>query len=65
MEPLTARQEHVLRRVADGAIAKQIALELHVHRHTVDCHLQDIRDRLGAQTTVHAVAIAIRKGLIP
>jgi len=61
MQPKT-KEVLVLR--ANGMQSKQIAPKLNIHRRTVEWHLKNARDELGAKNTVHAVAIAMRDGLI-
>ncbi len=61
MQPKT-REVLVLR--ANGLQSKQIAPKLDIHRRTVEWHLKNAREELGAKNTVHAVAIAMRDGLI-
>ncbi len=62
--PLTVRQRQVLALVANGRQDKEIALLLGMGRVTVRHHLEQIRQRLGAFNTPHAVAIGLRRGLI-
>lgn len=62
---LTPRQTEVLASVSNGAALKALALTLEVQPATIVKHMQHIRARLHAETTAHAVAIAVRKGLIP
>lgn len=56
---LTARQTAVLQQVANGYLYKQIG-----NFATVRNTMRDVRSRLSASGTAHAVAIAIRRGLI-
>lgn len=63
MKPSPAQIE-VLRLCADGLLAKQIATRRGVHVGTVKIQLHEIFERLGARNKAHAVAIAIRGGLI-
>jgi DNA-binding NarL/FixJ family response regulator len=61
---LTARQQHVLRLLADGKTAKTVARELGVATTTVLDYIKRIVTNLGATNRTNAVAIAIRKGLL-
>lgn len=63
--PLTPRQLEILTHVSNGEVTKEIAVSLFVCRHTVENHLYTVREKLGARSTTQAVAIALRKGLIP
>lgn len=61
---LTKRQTECLTWAAKGHSLAMIARELVVEYRTVRTHLQQARRRLGAFNTTHAVAIAIREGLV-
>jgi DNA-binding CsgD family transcriptional regulator len=62
--PLSRRQLDVLRLVAVGANASQIASELSISEATVRTHVKHILDRLGAHNRAHAVALAMTQGLL-
>lgn len=62
--PLSTRQLEVLRLVAIGASASQIADELSISAATVRTHVKNILDRLGAKNRAHAVALAIGEGML-
>ncbi len=61
---LTPREVEVLRLGADGATSEEIATALHLTEHTVKSHLKRIQGKLGARNRTHAVAMALRSGLI-
>jgi DNA-binding CsgD family transcriptional regulator len=61
---LSPRQRETLTLIASGATDKQIGRLLRISAFTVGHHLARARERLGATTTAHAVAIALRLGLI-
>lgn len=61
MNPKT-RQVMVMK--ANGMMVKQIAEKLNLHRRTVEWHVQSACLELKALNSVHAVAIAMRDGLI-
>lgn len=61
---LSPRQLDVLRLVAIGASAAQIADELSISEATVRTHLKNVLERLGAHNRAHAVAIAITSGML-
>lgn len=63
-EPLTQREEEVLRALTDGLIKKEIADRLSISQHTVDMHLRAVYRKLHVRTQTEAVSKAIRKGLI-
>jgi DNA-binding NarL/FixJ family response regulator len=62
---LTDRQLEVLVCVGMGLAAHEIAARLDISPKTVDNHKQRIYARLGVQSQAHAVAVAMRAGLIP
>ncbi len=61
---LSPRQLDVLRLVALGANASQIAAELSISEATVRTHVKNVLARLGAHNRAHAVAIAMTSGLL-
>jgi DNA-binding NarL/FixJ family response regulator len=61
---LTKRELEVLQRIADGEPNREIAQQLHVSEETVKSHMRNIFARLQARSRAHAVAIALRHGLI-
>lgn len=63
-EPLTKREEEVLRAMVKGFIKKEIADQLDISLHTVDMHLRSVYRKLHVRTQTEAVSKAIRKGLI-
>jgi DNA-binding NarL/FixJ family response regulator len=63
-ETLTTRETEVLRLIRDGHRNKQIADELGIAETTVNFHIKNLVDKLGANDRTHAVTIAIRRGLL-
>lgn len=61
---LSPRQLDVLRLVALGANAAQIANELSISEATVRTHVKNVLERLGAHNRAHAVALAMTNGLL-
>jgi DNA-binding NarL/FixJ family response regulator len=61
---LSERELEVLRLVASGRPADEIAAELIVSRHTVRNHVRNILRKLGAHSKLEAVATAVRAGII-
>jgi LuxR family quorum sensing-dependent transcriptional regulator len=61
---LTPREREVLGWVARGKSASEIGEILHITKRTVDEHVQTAVRKLGAMNRTHAVAIAIRDGII-
>ncbi len=64
VEPLTARERHVLQMLSQGLGNKEIAARLKISEHTVKFHVASILGKLGASTRTEAVSIALRRGLI-
>lgn len=63
-EDLTARELEVLRLIRDGHRNKQIAERLSIAETTVNFHIKNLVDKLGANDRTHAVTIALRRGLL-
>lgn len=63
-EGLTSREVEVLQLIRDGFKNKQIASELSISENTVNFHIKNIVDKLGANDRTHAVTIAVRRGLL-
>jgi DNA-binding NarL/FixJ family response regulator len=64
LEPLTPREQEVLRMLALGLANKEIAARLNISEHTVKFHVAAILGKLGAASRTEAVALGIRHGLI-
>src|SRR4051794_16876364 len=60
--PLSARELDVLKRLAQGMVYKQIALELSLSTSTVRTHLHNIYGKLGAVDRAQAVLHATERG---
>jgi putative nucleotidyltransferase with HDIG domain len=60
--PLSDRELDVLRRLAEGKVYKQIALELALSTSTVRTHLHNIYGKLGAVDRAQAVLLATERG---
>ena len=65
IEALTARELQVLRMLADGLGNKEIAERLGISDHTAKFHVAQILAKLQAGSRAEAVALGIRRGLIP
>lgn len=63
-EDLTNRELEVLRLIRDGYRNKQIADQLSIAETTVNFHIKNLVDKLGANDRTHAVMIAVRRGLL-
>jgi DNA-binding NarL/FixJ family response regulator len=61
---LTPRELEVLRLIRDGHRNKQIAYALAISETTVNFHIKNLVDKLGANDRTHAVIIALRRSLL-
>jgi DNA-binding NarL/FixJ family response regulator len=64
IEPLTSREEDVLRYLVKGLIKKEIADQLGISQHTVDMHLRSVYRKLQVRSQTEAVSKALRQGLV-
>lgn len=63
-EPLTAREQQVVKLVAEAYTNLQIAATLHVSEKTVESHRANVLRKLGMRDRVELVRYAIRRGLV-
>jgi LuxR family transcriptional regulator len=61
---LSRREREVLALVAQGASDNEIAIRLCLSAKTVSWYVKEIRARLGAHSRAHAVALALRHGIL-
>ncbi|MEW5958723.1 MAG: response regulator transcription factor [Chloroflexota bacterium] len=64
LEPLTAREQEILRLIAQDASNQEIADTLYLSLHTVKSHVKKILEKLQAPNRHQAALYARRKGLI-
>jgi DNA-binding NarL/FixJ family response regulator len=64
VEAVSSREIEVLQLIANGLGNREIARVLFVSDETVKTHVQRVLRKLNANGRAHAVAIAIRHGLI-
>ena len=64
-EPLTDRETEILAGAADGETAAQTGARLFLSSETVKGYRKRIIAKLGARNGTHAVALALRTGLLP
>ena len=62
--PLSTREVDVLKRLAEGKVYKQIALELNLSTSTVRTHLHNTYTKLGAVDRAQAVLVTTERGWI-
>ena len=63
-DDLTTRELEVLELIRDGYRNKQIADQLAIAETTVNFHIKNLVEKLGANDRTHAVTIALRRGLL-
>jgi DNA-binding NarL/FixJ family response regulator len=63
-ESLSVREIEILRRVAAGSANKEIAQQCAISEETVKTHVANILAKLSAKDRTHAVAIALKRGII-
>lgn len=63
-DDLTTRELEVLKLIRDGYRNKQIADQLAIAETTVNFHIKNLVEKLGANDRTHAVTIALRRGLL-
>lgn len=61
---VTEREQAVLRHLAEGADTREIAQALRYSERTVKTVIQDLTRRFGLRNRTHAVAYALRNGLL-
>lgn len=64
MAQLTNRESEVLRLVARGRSAKEVALELAIAPCTVERHIENVRLKTRTRNRAHMVAYVIQEGLL-
>ena len=62
MSGLTAREQEILRLVADGLTTAQIAEKLFTSPRTVESHRQNIMEKTGTKNTAALVKAAVSQG---
>lgn len=60
----TEVQVQILRSLAAGHTLIETALRLHYSDALIEIRLRDLRNRWGARSTVHAMAIAYQRGVL-
>jgi DNA-binding CsgD family transcriptional regulator len=63
-DPLTRIELEVLRLAANGGTTRSIGRSLNVSEHTVNSRFKTAYDKLGVHDRPHAVALALRLGLL-
>lgn len=62
--PLSAREGEILSLASHGKTAPEMSAALAISERTVAFHINNIVEKLGAANKTHAVALALRHGLI-
>jgi DNA-binding NarL/FixJ family response regulator len=63
--PLSPREIEIVRLIAKGLIAKEIAEELNLSTHTIYTHRKNILKKLGLSTASELMVYAVKQGLLP
>ena len=61
---LTAREREVLRALAGGLSDKDLARQLHIAEKTVRAHMVNILGKLGVESRLQALVVAVQHGLV-
>ncbi len=61
---LTPRELQILKHVAAGWSAKEVARRIDIAPRTVERHIENIREKLGARNTTHMVSRAFASGML-
>lgn len=64
-EPLTAREQQVLACLGDGMSNREVATTLGIAERSATTYVSQLLAKLGAKSRTEAVAIALRRGLLP
>ncbi|WP_159978978.1 MULTISPECIES: response regulator transcription factor [unclassified Novosphingobium] len=64
IEGLTNRESEILRAIAQGLSAKEVAKQLNIAPRTVERHIDHIRLKTRTRNRSHMVAFAIANGLV-
>lgn len=63
-DPLTAREQQVVKLIAEGHTSEEIAEALVISKKTVDRHRSNVLEKLGMRNRVDLTRYAIRRGLV-
>lgn len=63
-DPLTPREQEVVKPIAEGYTSDEIAQALVISRKTVERHRANILEKLGMRNRVELTRYAIRRGLV-
>ena len=63
-EPLTEREEQILKLLAEGKSNRAIGQALHITESTVKSHLKSLFVKLDVTSRAEAIALAARRGLV-
>jgi DNA-binding NarL/FixJ family response regulator len=60
----TRREVEVLELIAEGLVNREIGERLYLSEETVKTHVKTLLEKLHARSRAHAVALALRCGLL-
>jgi len=61
---ITRREGEVLELIAEGLVNREIGQRLFLSEETVKSHVKTVMEKLHARSRAHAVALALRGGLL-
>ena len=64
VSPLTKRDELLLEFISNGITDERIGEELHLSAEAVRANVRKVVEAIGARNRTHAVALALKTGLI-
>ncbi len=64
MRKLSSREVEIIKHTACGLTAKEIAKMTGLEHRTIEAYMTNIRKKLGAKNTAHAIYIALKISLI-
>lgn len=62
--PLSPRQVFILQALVCGSTVKSIAQTLHISPSMIRKHIYNAKNRMGARTRDHAIALAVARGYV-
>ena len=61
---LTPQEKKIMEGLRNGKTDSEVSKDIEISEHTVKFHVKNIMGKLGAKNRVHALAIAVKKGLV-
>lgn len=64
MKKLSFREAEIIKHIASGYTAKEIGKRMGLEHRTIEAYLKNIRKKLGAKNSAHAIYIAFNSSAI-